>query len=403
MISRKLKKIIEEDKKYLFQNYGDRLPACFVRGDGAYLFDQDGKKYIDFFSGIAVSNVGYKNRALTRAIHAQTDRILHTSNWYYNMEQIKAAKLMSEISFPGKTLFVNSGTEANEAAIKLARKYGLSTSEKRYEIISFKNSFHGRTMGSMTATGQGKIHEGFGPLPPGFIYLPYNDIESFRKEVSLNKNIAAVMIELIQGEGGIIVADKNFVKEVFAICRDSGICTIIDEIQTGMGRTGKLFGYQHYGITPDAITVAKGLGGGFPVGALHTKKEMAEFFTRGTHGSTFGGNHLASAAAIASMGEVKKTSFLKNVKSVGAFFFEQFNQMKKEIPLVKEVRGMGLHIGLELNIPCAELITQALKMGLVINCTAEKTIRIMPPLNIRMSTARVGLRILKRLLIQVQG
>ncbi|OHD65435.1 MAG: hypothetical protein A2176_06120 [Spirochaetes bacterium RBG_13_51_14] len=389
-----------DDKNYLFQNYGDRLPVCFVRGNTCFLYDQDGKKYIDFFSGIAVTSVGYGNRLLLRALHRQIDSLIHTSNWFYNREQNEAAKQLAEASFPGKTLFVNSGTEATEAAIKLARRYGLNQDQDRYQIVSFTNSFHGRTFGGMSATAQKKIHDGFGPLVPGFIYLPYNDATAFAKEVKKNRNICAIIIELIQGEGGIVIADHAFVKEVFRICSKNNILTIVDEVQTGIGRTGTLFAYQHYGIVPDIITLAKGLGGGIPVGAIHAKNFLPEFFPKGVHGSTFGGNHLACAAVAAVLKQVQNKSFLDNIKKVSAYFLERLNEIKQDVAFIKEVRGMGLHIGIELSIPGAPMVSKALARGLVINCTAEKVIRIMPPLTISLNTAQAGMKILETILME---
>ncbi len=399
MESKKLKKIMQEDKKYLFQNYGDRLPVCFTRGEGSILFDQNNKRYIDFFSGIAVSNLGYNHPAVSKALHAQVDRILHSSNWYYNNEQIQAAALISGLAFPGKTLFVNSGTEANEAAIKLARKYGLSTSPDRYEIISFHDSFHGRTMGSMSATAQKKIHDGFGPLPAGFKYLPFNDINAFREEADKNPNIAAILIELIQGESGIKVAEKNYVKELFALCKQKGILTIVDEVQTGMGRTGKPFAYQHYGISPDAITLAKGLGAGLPIGALHTKDALVQFFPKGTHGTTFGGNHMSCAAAVAVLKELNKKTVYANIKKSSEYIFQSLKAIQKKVSYIKEIRGMGLHIGFELTRPGSQVVSAALDKGLIINCTSEKVIRIMPPLVIPLAVVKEGMKILEDILI----
>ena len=282
MNSSKLTKLINEDREYLFQNYGDRLPAAFIRGDGSYLYDQDNKRYVDLFSGIAVSSLGHANQTFLKALHGQVDRIIHTSNLFLNPEQIEAAKLVSETSFPGKTLFVNSGTEANEAAIKLARRYGLSVSPKKYRIVTFTGSFHGRTFGSMSATAQEKIHKGFGPIVPGFIYVEYNNRKAFKKVMKKHKQIAAVMFELIQGEGGINVADQDFVRDIFEQCNQNGVLTIVDEVQTGIARTGKTFVHQHYGITPDILTLAKGLGGGVAVGALHAKTFLSEHFPKGS-------------------------------------------------------------------------------------------------------------------------
>lgn len=400
MTSKQLKKIIGEDREYLFQNYGERLPVCFIRGENSYLYDQDNRMYIDFFSGIAVSNLGYSNKQLLKAISNQAVNIIHSSNWYLNQEQIKAAKQISELAFPGRTLFVNSGTEANEAAIKLARRYGLNLSKKRYEIITFENSFHGRTMGSMTATGQGKIHSGYGPLPSGFRYLKFNDIKTFKNQIKKNKNIAAVMIELIQGEGGINIAEKAFIEELFSLCNKNEIITIVDEVQTGIGRTGSVFCFQNYSVIPDMITLAKGIAGGLPAGALHAKKYFSDFLSAGTHGSTFGGNHLAAAAIEAVLKEVKKNSLLNNVRKTGEYIRERLNNISSKVDFINEVRGMGLHIGMELNKPGMPLVKKALEQGLVINCTAEKVIRIMPPLAITMSTVREGMNILEKLFLE---
>lgn len=395
MKSRKLAKIIADDKNYLFQNYGDRLPVCFVRGDASYLFDQDNRKYVDFFSGIAVSSVGHRNRSLVRALQHQADCLLHSSNWYFNREQNEAGKILADLSFPGKTLFVNSGAEANEAAIKLARRYGLNHTRGRYKIASFTNSFHGRTFGSMSATAQKKIHDGFGPLVPGFLYLPFNDTKTFVREMKKNRDICAVIIELIQGEGGIQIAEKGFVREIFHHCNKNDILTIVDEVQTGIGRTGALFAYQHYNVVPDIITLAKGLGGGVPVGAIHAKNFLPEYFPRGSHGTTFGGNHLACAAVTAVLKEVSKKKFQDGVSQASSYLFERLNEIKKKAPFIRDIRGMGLHIGIELSMPGAALVTKALEKGLVINCTADKVIRIMPPLNISLKAAREGMDILE--------
>ncbi len=397
---KKLQKIIEDDKRYLFQNYGDRLPVSFVKGDGSYLYDQDGKKYVDFFSGIAVSSLGYKSKALSDALHKQVDNIIHSSNWFYNIEQNEAAKGISELSFPGKTLFVNSGTEANEAAIKLARKYGQAISPKKYQIISFKGSFHGRTFGSLSATAQDKIRKGFGPILTGFKYSQMNNIDAFKKELSKNKNICAIMIEMIQGEGGIIIADKPFINELFALCRKNKILTIVDEVQTGAGRTGKPFAYQHYNIKPDIITLAKGIGGGVPVGILHTKDKLAKLLGRGSHGTTFGGNHLACSAVTAVCKELEKGKILDNVNKTGDYIFKELNRIKNNVNYINEVRGMGLHIGIELNKGGMDIVKKALKSGIVINCTVDKVLRIMPPLTIPLKTVKEGMAILETIFME---
>jgi acetylornithine/N-succinyldiaminopimelate aminotransferase len=402
MTSKKLASIIREDGEFLYQNYG-RLPVSFVKGKGAYLFDQDGKRYIDFFSGIAVTNFGHGHGAISKRLHHQLDSIIHSSNWYYNREQIQAAKALHELTFPGRTLFVNSGAEANEAAIKLVRRYGLSQSKNRYKIISFIDSFHGRTFGSMSVTAQKKIHDGFGPLVPGFIYLPFNDIEALKKEIRRDRDIAAVFIELILGEGGIRLADKAFVKELFSLCQKNNIVSVVDEVQTGIGRTGKPFAFQHYGVVPDIITLAKGLAGGLPIGAMHTKKYLSEYFDKGRHGTTFGGNHMACAAAAVVLNELKKKSLFSGIQKVSDYIFGDLNALKKRSPLIREVRGMGLHIGIEITKPGLDIVKKALTRGLVINCTSERVIRIMPPLTIPLAAVKEGMRVFSRIIEEEGG
>mgnify|MGYP005839720459 FL=1 len=399
MTSKRLREIIDCDRNYLFQNYGDRLPACFVGGGGAFLYDQDGRRYIDFFAGIAVSTLGHAHPGFVKRLQAQIERPIHSSNWFYNREQAAAGKLVYELSFPGKTLFVNSGTEANEAALKLARAHGQSISSERYEIISFEGSFHGRTFGGMSATAQEKIRRGFGPIVPGFIYLPFNDIQAVSREIERNDHVCAVITELVQGEGGIRIADRKFIRKLSKLCAARRILLIIDEVQTGVGRTGRAFAYQHFGIQPDIITLAKGLGGGVPVGAMHARDDLSPLFGKGVHGTTFGGNHLACAAVEFILKELKKPSLAKNVASVSKFIFERLRSLRQKYPsLVREVRGLGLHIGVELSIPGMDIVRKALDAGLIINCTAEKVIRIMPPLTISVKTAREGMKILETIL-----
>jgi len=392
MTSKRMNSIIQEDSEYLFQNYG-RLPVCFARGEGSFLFDVDGKRYIDFLSGIAVTNLGYANKKFMKRLQQQIGTIIHSSNWFYNREQIEAARFLNELTFPGKTLFVNSGTEANEAAIKLVRRYGLSLEKNRFKIISFIDSFHGRTFGSMSATAQNKIQNGFGPLVPGFIHLPFNDITSFKRELRRDRRICAIFIELIQGEAGIKPANKDFINELFSLCQRNSIITVVDEIQTGMGRTGKPFAYQHYGIMPDIITLAKGLAGGIPIGALHAKSYLAEHFVKGSHGSTFGGNHLACAAATLMLKELADARLLKQVNSLSSFFFDRLHELHEKTPIIRDIRGMGLHIGVEIDRPGLDIVKKALNMGLVINCTSEKVLRIMPPLNTPLAVAKEGMKI----------
>ncbi len=398
MISQKLKKIIDEDKSCLFQNYGDRQPVCFIKGEGAYLYDQDNRKYVDFLAGIAVNLLGYNHPGLIRALEGQMRRVMHTSNLYYNREQAEAARLTSEISFPGRTLFVNSGAEASEAAIKLARRYGKSQSPDKYGIITFEGCFHGRTFGAMSATGQEKIRKGFDPLVPGFTHLPFNDLKAFEAEVARNKNLCAVMTELIQGEGGIKIIGRDFIKGVAAICKKNGLLLIIDEVQTGLGRTGRVFGYQHFGIEPDIITMAKGLGGGFPLGAIQARENIAQLLEKGSHGTTFGGNHLACAAALVVLKELKKGKLQAGAAKTGDYIVSRLKKAMPSLGCVREIRGLGLHIGIELTKPGAGIVRSALEKGLIINCTSDKVIRIMPPLNIPLKAVKEGLDILEAIL-----
>ena len=398
MTTSKLKKIIEDDSKFLYQIYGKRQEVCFVKGKGSFLYDQDGKEYIDLFTGVAVSNLGHSHPGINAALKKQSELILHSSNHYYNKNQIEVAQLISELAFAGKTLFVNSGTEANEAAIKLVRKYGLEQNKNKIEILSFYNSFHGRTFGSMTATGQKKIHEGFGPLPKGFTYIPFNDIKAFKKAAKKGKT-AAVITELVQAEGGVIPAQKAFISELFDICQKYDILTIVDEVQTGMGRTGSPFAFQHYGVMPDIITLAKGLGGGLPLGAIHTKDFLLPYFPRGAHGTTFGGNHLACALSSAVLSEFKKANFFKEANKTSDYIFKRLNDIKSQTNIIQDIRGLGLLIGIEINSDAPAIVRKALECGLIINSTSEKVIRIAPALNIKMKEIEAGMNMLENILI----
>ncbi len=402
MSGKKISRLVNDDKKYLFQNYGDRFPVSFVRGRGSILFDQNNRRYIDFLSGIAVSSLGYAHPALTRALHAQIERVMHTSNYFLNKEQIEAAKHISEYTFAGKTLFVNSGAEANEAAIKLARRFGKVKSHDCYNIITFTGSFHGRTYGSMSATGQEKIKKGFEPLLSGFITLPYNDFGKLSAELEYNNNVCAVMTELVQGESGINIASKEFIQNTANLCKEKNVLLIIDEVQTGIGRTGKFCAYQHFGIEPDILTFAKGLGAGIPIGALHAKDTIAKLLEKGSHGTTFGGNHLACAAAAVALKTIGKKKFLDTVTQKGEYIRARLKKSTAAFPYIKEIRGLGLHIGIELKRPGADLVKRALERGLIINCTSERIIRIMPPLTIDMKTIKEGLDILERIFLEAQ-
>ncbi len=397
-MGKRSKTAVELDNNYLFGNYGNRLPVCFTRGQGDRLFDTDNREYIDFFSGIAVTNLGHSHPKLTKAIQEQAEKLLHTSNWFFNEEQGKAARQISKLAFPGRTLFVNSGAEANEAAIKLARRYGLFKSGRKFEIISFQESFHGRTFGSMTATAQKKIHRGFGPLPRGFVYLPFNDLRSLKKQLRKGRETAAVIMEPIQGEGGIRIADPEFIRGARELCSEKDVLLIMDEVQTGMGRTGEPFAFQHFDVTPDILTLAKGLAGGMPAGAMHAREDLVEHLPGGSHGTTFGGNHLAMAAALAVLNEISKESLMKKVRDTGQEIMDRLDELKEKHRFIQEVRGMGLHIGIELTHSCQDMVKRALEKGLVVNCAAGNVLRIMPPLTIKATTVRKGMKILEELL-----
>ncbi len=382
---------VEEGNKYLIGNYA-RYPVSFEKGEGVYLYDEKGKKYIDMLAGIAVNTLGYNYPALTEAICDQAKKILHVSNLFYIKPQIEVAKILVENSCGDKVFFCNSGAEANEAAIKLARRYFYDKKENRFTIITFEGGFHGRTLATVKATAQPKYQEGFEPLPEGFKYANLNDIESVKS--ALDENTAAVMIELIQGEGGVIPAEKEFVKELYTLCKEKGILFIVDEVQTGIGRTGKLFAYEHFGIEPDIITLAKGLGGGVPIGAVIAKEEIAKSFIPGTHGSTFGGNYLATAAAKVVLQEVLKEGFLEEVEKKG----EYLKKKLKEIGL--NPRGKGLMIGCPLpeEKKASDIASKALEEGLVIGTAGGNTLRFVPPLIITEKEIDEAIDILKKVI-----
>lgn len=362
-------------------NTYSRMPIVLRKGRGMRLWSSDGKEYLDFLGGIAVNCLGHCHPKVVIALQKQAQRLLHVSNLYHIEPQIQLAKLLVENSFADKVFFCNSGTEAIEAAIKLARKYSSdNSSSERYEIITAYGSFHGRTFASLSATGQDKLKKGFEPLVPGFKHVPFNDIEALAKAVT--NNTCAVILEPIQGEGGIKIPSDDYLEQVRKLCDEHGILLILDEIQTGIGRTGTLFAYEHSGIEPDIITLAKGLGGGAPIGALLAKESVAASFQPGSHGSTFGGNPLVCAAAQAVLETLLEDSFiLDNCKQTGKYFMESLEKLQKDFPeTIIEVRGKGLMIGLELTKEGAYAVEQCAKRGMLINCTAGSVLRFTPPL-----------------------
>jgi acetylornithine/N-succinyldiaminopimelate aminotransferase len=359
-----------------------RYQIVLSHGEGVYVYDNEGKKYIDFLGGIAVNVLGHAHPALVKAIADQAGKMIHCSNLYYTEEMALLAKKLTEVSGMDRVFMANSGAEANEGAIKLARKYAKSISADKVDIITATNSFHGRTLATLTATGQDKFHHGYEPLPAGFKYVPFNDLEALKAVVSKEKT-AAVMLEPIQGEGGVYVPDEKYLAGVRKLCDETGALLIVDEIQTGMGRTGKMFAYQLFGIKPDIVSVAKGLAGGVPTGAVLATDKAASAFQAGDHGTTFGGNPLASAAANAVFKAIEAENLLDNANAMGEYMMTGLNKLKDKYPeLITEVRGKGLMIGAKLTKPGREIVNRCLEKGAIINCTAGDVLRFLPPLNI---------------------
>lgn len=374
------KKLLEESSRYIMNTY-DRLPVVLRKGRGMKVWGSDGKEYLDFAGGVAVNCLGHCHPRVVIAIQKQAQRLLHVSNFYYIEPQIRLAKLLIEHSFADKVFFCNSGAEANEAAIKLARKYAKEhISQNRYEIITAQNSFHGRTLATLTATGQEKFKHGFEPLVPGFRHVPFNDIATIKKAIT--KDTCAIMLEPIQGEGGVKLPDHNYLKEVSDLCNKHNILLILDEVQTGMGRTGKLFAYEHYWITPDIMTIAKGLGGGVPIGAMLATDKVASAFQPGNHATTFGGNPLVCAAAIATIETLLEDGFiLDQCNRMGKYLKKGLEHLKTEFPsVIVDIRGLGLLLGMELTRECNSVVKACLNRGVLVNCTAGNVVRFMPPL-----------------------
>ena len=364
---------------HLMNTYA-RLPVAFSHGDGSWVTDTEGKIYLDALSGIAVSTLGHNHPVLVASIAAQAGRLLHTSNLYRMPQQEELADKLAALAGMKEVFFCNSGCEANEAAIKLARFYGNQNEVNNPTIVVMENAFHGRTMATLSATGNRKTQAGFEPLVTGFMRVPYNDLDAIRTIAEHNKTIVAVMMEIVQGEGGIRISDVGFQRGLRQLCDEQGWLMICDEVQCGMGRTGRWFGFQHADIIPDVVTLAKGLGGGVPVGACLVAGKAAGLFNPGNHGSTFGGNQLATTAAITTINVIEKDGLIANAESVGQLIRDGLKQALTGVSGVVDIRGQGLMIGIELDRPCAELTMRGLDAGLLINVTAEKVIRLLPPL-----------------------
>jgi acetylornithine/N-succinyldiaminopimelate aminotransferase len=371
----KLKEVFDSYKEYILPTYS-KVPLVFAKGKGSYLWDIHGKRYLDFFPGWGVGNLGHCHPKVMQAVRDQVSKLIFIPNNYYHLPQAKLAKEIVYWSYPGKVFFCNSGAEANEAAIKFSRKFG----QGRYEIITFENSFHGRTLAALAATAQKKYQDGFAPLPEGFKAVKFNDIDEVKKAIT-DKTVA-VMLELIQGEGGVNVAGEDFVLALRNICDEKKLLLIIDEVQTGVGRTGKMFCYQHYGIIPDVMTLAKALGGGLPIGVMVVKKEIADILGPGMHASTFGGSPLVSKAAFAVLKAIQKEKLIANTQEMSEYLFLKLDELKNKYGIIKEARGLGLMAGIELSIEGKAIVEKCMEKGLLINCTHDKVLRIMPALNI---------------------
>lgn len=369
--------------------YG-RQPVTFVKGEGVWLWDDQGKRYLDGLAGVAVNGLGHAHPKLVKTISEQAARLIHVSNIYNIAEQAALADKLSALSGMDRVFFCNSGCEANEAAIKLARLYGHQKGIEHPEIIVMDKAFHGRTMATLSATGNRKVQAGFEPLVSGFVRVPYDDLEAVRQVAEHNANVVAVLVEPVQGEGGVVIPKdgKGYLEGLREVCDKNGWLLMLDEVQSGIARTGTLFAFQHTDIHPDVMTLAKGLGSGVPIGACLARGKAAEVFQPGNHGSTFGGNPLACSAALATLAVIDEENLCAKAEEVGDFIREQLGEQLAGIPGVVTIRNAGMMVGIELDRPCGELVKQALAAGLLINVTADKVIRLLPPLVMNKDEAR---------------
>lgn len=357
-----------------FQTYR-RFPITLIKGKGTRVYDTEGKEYIDALSGIAVNNVGHCHPNVVKAIKDQAESLIHSSNLYHNVPQSSLAKLLTEVSGFDRVFFCNSGLEANEGALKIARKYG-DNKKKKGPIVHFTGCFHGRSIATL-AMGKKTFQKGFGPMPRGFVELPYNDLDSLEK---LDEDTKAIFVECVQGEGGVITGNREFLEIINTVCKEKDILLVVDEVQTGMGRTGKMFAYEHYNLEPDIVTLAKGLGGGVPIGAVLAKEDVANVIQPGDHGSTFGGNPLASAAALASLETILEENLVENARLNGTYMLNEITDLAKEYDFIKEVRGAGFMVGIDFGSPCRDIALKLMEEGLLVSCTAMNVIRLVPPL-----------------------
>lgn len=394
-------KLIKKAQQYLANTY-TRFPIVVTKGEGCWLWDLDGRRYLDFLAGIAVCSLGHVNPNVRDGVIAQANKLFHVSNLFYTEPQIKAAEILVEHSCGDKVFFCNSGAEANEAAIKLARRYSWTKyGEGRHEIIVMENSFHGRTIATVSATGQPRFHEGFMPLLEGFICVPFNRVDSVAERLS--GKTCAVMLELIQAEGGIYPAKKEYVKKLRDMTANKDVLLIIDEVQTGIGRTGKFFAYEHYDIEPDIISLAKALGNGFPVGAVIGKDNVMEAFEPGTHASTFGGNPMGAAAITTTLNTLIDDGIIKHCEEIGKYLHKGLLSLKKRYPFIVDIRGMGLIWGIEISMDGNELVKEFLQEGVIINCTKGNILRLIPPLIVKKEEIDIFIDIANRIFERKKG
>lgn len=390
--------IVKLGEKVLMHTYS-RYPLVFDRGEGVYLYDENGKKYLDFVAGIAVNDLGYNDEGLNKALEEQMHKLYHVSNLYYTKANVEAAKTLVDNSALDRVFFCNSGAEATEAALKLSRLYAYKFRNKETKIIAMKNSFHGRTFGSITATGQLKYQKGLGPILPDVVHVPFMDFEAIEKEAK--SGACGIIIEPVQGEGGIRPASKEFLQKVRDLCDELDIVLIFDEVQCGMGRSGYLFAYEYFGVVPDVVCMAKGLGGGFPIGAILVNEEKAKAFEPGNHASTFGGNALASTASKYVVNKLINDNILDNVKEQGKYLKSKLEQLKEKYSFITDVRGIGLMLGMELEFPVSDIINKAIDEGLLLLNSGQNIIRFVPPLIITKDEIDEGITILDKILTEI--
>jgi predicted acetylornithine/succinylornithine family transaminase len=389
------------NKQHVFNTYS-RIQIMLVEGDGVRVRDSAGKEYLDFIGGLAACPLGHGHPGLARTLAEQASRLIHVSNLFHIEPQIRLARLLTENSFADKVFFCNSGAEANEGAIKLARRYFHVRGEhERYHIVTMENSFHGRTLATLAATGQTKYRAGFEPPVSGFSHVPFGDMEAL--DSAMTDRTAAVLLEPIQGEGGVRVPLSDYLRRVRDLCDERGSLLILDEVQTGMGRSGKLFAYEHFGIEPDVMTLAKGIAGGVPMGALLAKDSVASAFEPGTHASTFGGNPLAAAAGITVLEEILKPGFLENVRARGAYLRSRLEDLATRSAMIREVRGIGLMQAVDLRVPGSEFTVELREQGVLVNCTAETVLRFLPPLIVTDPEIDTVVRALENVLAKREG